>query len=227
METQYRSRLNILIHACLYANIICRLCACFFRFHREISHKILLPPFPTPRIALNYSRTHLTLGPSLLILFSTSASPLLLPSLHLRQTPREVLLQPQLAPQERTRLLQPLDIPRHHPRRILAAAWRQAHLDDVQHALVQAGVEVRAAAGVGVVVPALVAAVGVEVAAELDDELEGEGGAAGEGGEVFDGGDQLGEGGGEGGGGEVRGEGVLQAVQVVVQDGHFAVELVV
>ena len=68
---------------------------------------------------------------------------------------------------------------------------------------------------------------GVEVAAELDDELEGEGGAAGQGGEVFDGGDELGEGAGEGGGGEVRGEAVLEAVEVVVQDRHFAVELVV
>ena len=35
------------------------------------------------------------------------------------------------------------------------------------------------------------------------------------------------EGGCEGGGGEVGGEGVLEAVEIVVEDGHFAVELVV
>ena len=68
---------------------------------------------------------------------------------------------------------------------------------------------------------------GVQVAAELDDEFEGERGAAGQVGEVFDAGDQLRESGGEGGGGEVRGERVLEAVEVVVEDGHFAVELVV
>ena len=97
----------------------------------------------------------------------------------------------------------------------------------IQQALIQPRIEIRPAARIRVVVPAVVAAMGVEVAAEFYDELEGEGGAGGEGGEFFDGGDELGEGGGEGGGGEVGGEGVLEAVEVVVEDGHFAVELVV
>lgn len=67
----------------------------------------------------------------------------------------------------------------------------------------------------------------VEVPAQFDDEFECELGPAGQGGEVFDGRDELGEGAGEGGGREVGGEGVLEAVEVVVEDGHFAVELVV
>ena len=149
------------------------------------------------------------------------------PPLHELQAPGEVRLQTELGPQESARLFQPLDVPSDLPRWILAARGRESQAHDIQHAVVESVVEVGAAAGVGVVVPTFVAAVGVEVPAELDDEFEGEGGAAGEGGEVFDGGDELREGAGECGGGEVRGEGVLEAVEVVVEDGHFAVELVV
>ncbi len=57
---------------------------------------------------------------------------------------------------------------------------------------------------------------GVQVAAELDEELEGEGGAVGELGEVFDGGEERQECGGESGGGEVGGERVLEAVEIAV-----------
>jgi len=62
----------------------------------------------------------------------------------------------------------------------------------IQQALIQPRIEIRPAARIRVVVPAVVAAVGVEVAAEFYDELEGEGGAGGEGGEFFDGGDAVG-----------------------------------
>lgn len=68
---------------------------------------------------------------------------------------------------------------------------------------------------------------GVQVAAELDEELEGEGGAAGEFREVFDRGEEREECGREGGGGQVGGERVLEAVEIAVQDGHFAVDVVV
>lgn len=44
-------------------------------------------------------------------------------------------------------------------------------------------------------------------------------------GELFDGGEEGREGCGEGGGGQVGGEGVLEAVEVVVEDRHFAVEV--
>ena len=99
--------------------------------------------------------------------------------------------------------------------------------DHLDHGVVEAGVEVRAAGLVGVVVPAVVAAVGVQVAAELDEELEGERGAGGEGREGFDGREERQEGGCKGGRGEVRGDGVLEAVEVAVEDGHFAVDVVV
>ncbi len=65
----------------------------------------------------------------------------------------------------------------------------------------------------------------VEVAGELEDELEGELGAAGKGGEAFEVGDQRREGLHEVGGGQGVVECVLEAVQVVVHHGHFAVEL--
>ena len=44
---------------------------------------------------------------------------------------------------------------------------------------------------------------------------------------MFDGGDEGAEGGGEGAGGQMLGEGVLEAVEVMVEDCHFAVEVVV
>lgn len=125
---------------------------------------------------------------------------------HHIQAPWEVTLQANLAPQEPARLLQPLNIPPHHPRRLLLPRLAQPLPYDIDHGVVQAGVEVGARGLVGVVVPAVVAAVGVQVAAELDEELEGEGGAVGELGEVFDGGEECQECGGEGGGREVGGE---------------------
>lgn len=98
---------------------------------------------------------------------------------------------------------------------------------DIDHRIVQAGVEVRARSLIGVVVPAVVAAVGIQVAAELYEELEGEGRAVGEFGEVFDRGEEREERGGEGRGGQVGGERVLEAMEIAVQDGHFAVDVVV
>ena len=150
-----------------------------------------------------------------------------LPSLHQLQAPGEVRLQPELRPQERACLLQPLDVPPNLPRRVFSARGREPQAYDIQHAVVEAIVEFGPATSVGVVIPALVAAVGVEVAAELDDEFEREGGPTGERGQVLDGRDELREGAGKGGGGQVRGEGVLEAVEVVVQDRHFAVELII
>lgn len=111
---------------------------------------------------------------------------LILASFHEIQAPGEILLQPELCPEERTRLLQPLDVPAHLPRRILRAHRRQAQPHNIEHAFIQPSVEVCPVASVRFVVPALVAAVGVQVAAEFYEELEGERGAAGEGGEVFD-----------------------------------------
>lgn len=135
---------------------------------------------------------------------------------HHIQAPGEITLQADLAPQEPARLLQPLDIPSHHPRRLLLPRLAQPLPYDFDHGIVQAGVEVRARRLVGVVVPAVVAAVGVQVAAELDEELEGEGGAVGELGEVFDGGEECQECRCESGGGEVGGERVLEAVEIAV-----------
>ena len=103
----------------------------------------------------------------------------------------------------------------------------QALPNHVDHAFVQAAVEGGAAGDVGLVVPALVAAVRVQVAAEFDDELKRKGGPVGEGGEVFNGWNEGLQRGGEGRGGEVGGERVLQAVQIVVEDRHFAVEVVI
>lgn len=45
-------------------------------------------------------------------------------------------------------------------------------------------------------------------------------------GELFDGGEEGCKSCGEGRGGQVRGEGVLEAVEIVVEDCHFAVEVV-
>ena len=88
-----------------------------------------------------------------------------LASFHELQAPGEVGLQTELRPQERSRLLQPLDVPAHLPGGILPARGRQSQAHNVQHAIVETVVEVGPAAGVGVVVPALVAAVRVEVPA--------------------------------------------------------------
>lgn len=150
-----------------------------------------------------------------------------LPSLHEFQAPREVSVQTKLRLQKSPRLLQPLDIPSDLPWRILCARGRQSQAHNVQHAVVEPVVELGPTARVGVVVPALIAAVRVQVPAELDDELECERRAARQGGEVFDGRNELREGAGECGCGQVGGERVLEAMQVVVEHGHFAIELVV
>ena len=97
-----------------------------------------------------------------------------LPSLHEFQAPWEISLQTELGPQERTRLVQPLDVPSDLPRRVLPARGRKSQAHNVQHAVVKSVVEFCPAARVGVVVPTFVAAVGVQVAAKLDDEFEGE-----------------------------------------------------
>ena len=99
-------------------------------------------------------------------------------SLHKFQAPWEVRLQTEFRPQESTRLLQPLDVPSDLPRRVFSARGRQSQAHNVQHAVVESVIELGPAACVGVVVPTVVAAVGVEVSTQLDDEFKGEGGAA-------------------------------------------------
>lgn len=66
---------------------------------------------------------------------------------------------------------------------------------------------------------------GVKIAAELEDEVEGEFGPAGEGGQAGDVREELGHGGGEVSGANGGVEVVLEAVQVEVYDCDFAVEL--
>lgn len=106
--------------------------------------------------------------------------------LHPLHTPREILLQANLLLQEIAGLLQSFDILENGPGRILCSLHLQALSDDVHHYFVQSGIKRRAGGAVCFVVPALVAAVGVEVTAQLDDEFKGEGGPAGKGGEGFD-----------------------------------------
>lgn len=144
------------------------------------------------------------------------------------QAPREIGLQAQLVPQDGARLVEPLHVLGDVPpdAAVLLVGLLDAASDDVDHDLVEAGVEHAAGLDVGVVVVAFLATVGVEVAGELDEKLEGERGAVREGGERRERGEEGEEWGGEGGGGEVGGEGVLEAVEVVVEDRHFAVEMV-
>ena len=67
----------------------------------------------------------------------------------------------------------------------------------------------------------------IQISPKLYQQLKSQRGPARQGGQLFDGGDEGGEGGGEGRGGEMGGKRVLEAVKVVVEDGHFAVEVIV
>ena len=127
------------------------------------------------QISISRGRKKYTLGNN-----TSLASAARFPSLHKFQAPGEVRLQTEFRPQESTRLLQPLNVPSDLPRRILSACGRESQAHNVQHAVVQSVVKLGPAARVGVVIPAVVAAVRVEVSAQLDDEFEGEGGAAGQ-----------------------------------------------
>ena len=95
-----------------------------------------------------------------------------LPSLHEFQTPWEVSLQTKFRPQESSRLLQPLDVPSNLPWRILSTRRRKSQAHNVQHAVIESIVELSPAARIGVVVPALIAAVRIQIPAKLDDELK-------------------------------------------------------
>lgn len=122
-----------------------------------------------------------------------------------------------ITPQIRARLLHPLHIPHDLP----LLALIQALANHIHHRLIEPLIELQAIVRCG----RGGATVRVEVAAELDDELEGELGAALERGEALEVREEGGEGLDEVGGGEGVVEGVLEAVQVVVDHGHFAVEL--
>jgi len=79
-------------------------------------------------------------------------------------------------------LLDPLDLSRHTP---AIALVPEAAAYDVHHGVVQLGVEAPALADV-LFVAAFEAAVRVQVATELEQQVEGVAGAGGEGGEALD-----------------------------------------
>lgn len=141
------------------------------------------------------------------------------------QASREVGLQAEFFAEEGTCFLEALDVSYDVPRRVLCSL--QSPSDYVHHHFVQPSVKVRSAGGICLVVPALVPSVTVQVPTQFYQQFECQRGSAGQGRKLFDGGDEGAEGGGEGAGGEVLGEGVLEAVEIVVEDGHFAVEVVV
>lgn len=102
------------------------------------------------------------------------------PSLHEFQAPGEVSLQTELSPQESSRLVQPLDVPADLPWWILTARGRESQAHNVQHAVIKSVVELCPTARVSFIVPALVATMGIQVPAKLDDELERKRRAAGQ-----------------------------------------------
>lgn len=89
--------------------------------------------------------------------------------LHPLHTTREILLQANLLLQEIPRLLQPFDIFENGPWRVLCALHLQALSNDIDHDFVQSSIKCGAGGAVCFVIPAFVAAVGVEVTAQLDD----------------------------------------------------------
>ena len=84
-----------------------------------------------------------------------------LASLHEIQAPWEVSLQTELSPQESSRLVEPLDVPSNLPWWVFPTRGRKSQAHNVQHAVVESVVEFGPAARIGVVVPALIATVGV------------------------------------------------------------------
>ena len=215
-----------------------------FRHHRKICRRNIFspPPYtPTPSSVIhNRLQSRHLLAPALQR--QRALHPIPLPALHNLQTLGEVLPQTQLALQKRARLLQPLNIPADLPILALSGLFPtvmatatssriitilQPHLDDIHHALIQPGVKVRARRRIGIIIPPVVAPVRIEVPAQLDQQLEGQGGTARQGSQILDAGDQLRQRGRERGRGQVCAQRVLQAVQIVVQHRHLAVELVV
>ena len=89
--------------------------------------------------------------------------------LHPLHTTGEILLQTNLLLQEISRFLQPFDIFENGPRRVLSALHLQALSNDVDHDFVQSSIKCGAGGAVCFIIPAFVAAVGIEVTAQLDD----------------------------------------------------------
>lgn len=117
-------------------------------------------------------------------------------------------------------LLDALDLALDVPLFALAEAPAN-HLD---HGDIEARVEVAAGRQI-FLVAAVEATVRIEVAAELEDEIEGVARARRQERQALDVGQELEHGGGEVGGGDGVVEVVLQAVEVEVDDGDLAVEL--
>lgn len=117
-------------------------------------------------------------------------------------------------------LLDALDLALHVP----LFALGKASTDDVDHGTVETSIEV-AAGGEVLFVAAIEAAMRVEVAAELEDEIKSVTWAGGKERQTLDVRQELEHGGCKVGGGDGVVEVILQAVEVEVDDGDLAVEL--
>jgi len=118
-------------------------------------------------------------------------------------------------------LLNALDLALNSP---AIALLGEAAADDADHGIVQTGVEGAALRKI-FFVAILQSSVRVEVAAQLEQQVEGIAWAAGQSRQACDVGEELEHAGAERGGGERVVQVVLQAVQVEVDDGDLAVKL--